>query len=81
MSVTVWTKKPCVQCNAVKRELKRGGVDFTELDLMEHPEELEAFKARGLSSAPIVEADGHETFAGFQPDAVKAIVATHGLVN
>jgi glutaredoxin-like protein NrdH len=79
MSVIVWTKKPCVQCNAVKREFKKHGVVFTELDLTENLEELEAFKANGLSSAPIVQADGHETFAGFDPDAVKAVIASHGV--
>lgn len=81
MSVIVWTKKPCVQCGAVKRAFDKGGVEIIERDLMAHPEQLEAFKARGLMQAPVVQADGHETFAGFDPDAVKAIVATHGVVK
>lgn len=78
-AVVVWTKKPCVQCNAVKRALKAGGVEFTELDLMDHPEELELFKAQGFMGAPIVEAKGLPTFAGFEPDSVKAVVASHGV--
>lgn len=79
MSVIVWSKKPCVQCNAVKRALDKGEVEYEERMLPDFPEQLEAFKARGLMQAPIVEADGHETFSGNNPDAVKAIIATHGV--
>lgn len=77
-AVIVWSKKPCPQCDAVKRQLVKAGVDFQEFNLLEHPEAVEEFKAGGLSSAPIVFADGLEPFAGFQPDAVKAIVAKYG---
>lgn len=79
MSVTVWTKTPCVQCGAVKRALTKGKVPYQERDLMAHPEQLEAFMAAGHMQAPIVEAEGHETFAGFMPDNVAAIVASHGV--
>lgn len=78
MSVTVWTKTPCVQCGAVKRALTKGGVTYQERDLMQHPEQLEKFLAAGYMQAPIVEAVGHETFSGFVPDAVAAIVAEYG---
>lgn len=77
-AVTVWSKPACPQCTAVKRALKNGGVDFQEEDLLENPEALAEFIAAGFGSAPIVEADGHDTFAGFQPDAVKAVVESHG---
>jgi glutaredoxin-like protein NrdH len=77
-AVTVWSKKPCPQCDAVKRQFKRDGVEFEEFNLLEHPEIVEEFKARGLSSAPVVFASGLEPFAGFQPDAVKAVIAAHG---
>lgn len=80
MSVTVWSKTPCVQCGAVKRALTKGGVEFEEKQLEDHPEQLEAFKAIGLMQAPVVFADGHEPFAGFNPDAVQAIVAQYGVV-
>jgi len=79
MSVIVWSKKPCVQCNAVKRALKAGGVEFEERNLPDYPEQLERFKADGHMGAPVVEAAGLETFAGFDPDAVKAIIAAHGV--
>lgn len=81
MSVTVYTKKPCVQCDAVKRQFKKNGVEFNELDITapEQADVLEAFKEAGLGSAPIVVAEGHKPFGGFQPDAVAAIVADYGV--
>lgn len=76
--VTVWSKKPCPQCDAVKRILTKAGVEFEEKNLLEHPAEVERFKAAGLASAPIVFAANGMSFAGFQPDAVKALVAEYG---
>lgn len=79
MSVIVWTKTPCVQCGAVKRAFKAKGVAFVERDLTLHPAALENFKEQGLMQAPIVEAEGHKTFSGYEPDSVKAIIASHGV--
>jgi glutaredoxin-like protein NrdH len=72
--ITVYSKPRCVQCTAVKRAFEKAGAAFEEKNILEHPDKLEEFLAAGLTSAPIVEADGHKTFAGFNPDAVKAIV-------
>jgi hypothetical protein len=32
-------------------------------------------------SAPVVEAEGVKTFAGFVPDSIAEVVALHGVVN
>jgi len=78
MSVIVWSKKPCVQCGAVKRAFDKAGVKYEERNLPDFPEQLEAFMAAGHMQAPVVEAAGHETFSGFVPDAVAAIAAQYG---
>jgi glutaredoxin-like protein NrdH len=78
MNITVWSKPACVQCKAVYRAFDAvAGLTYTVKNLPDFPEKLEEFKAAGFLGAPVVEADGHETFAGFNPDAVKAIVAAH----
>ena len=33
MSITLYTKPACVQCNATKRALKKQGLTFNEIDL------------------------------------------------
>lgn len=77
MKITVWSKKPCVQCNAVYRALDGAGLKgkYEVINLPDFPDQLAAFKDRGLMQAPIVEAEGFETFAGYDPDAIKAIIA------
>lgn len=77
-AVTVWSKPSCVQCKAVYRSFDKAGVKYEVKNLPDFPEELEAFKDMGFMGAPVVEAAGHPIFAGFEPDAVKAIVAEYG---
>lgn len=75
--ITVWSKPKCVQCTAVKRAFDRAGVEYESLELPEHPEALAAFIRAGFTSAPIVEAAGFETFAGYDPEKVRAIIDAH----
>jgi glutaredoxin-like protein NrdH len=77
--ITVWSKPNCVQCKAVYRALDRvAGLTYTVKNLPDFPEKLQEFIDAGHTSAPVVEADGHETFAGFNPDAIKAITFEYG---
>lgn len=75
MSITVWSKPACVQCKAVYRAFDKAGVAYEVKNLPDFPEKLQAFIDAGFSAAPVVEAEGHATFAGYNPDAVKAIIA------
>jgi glutaredoxin-like protein NrdH len=78
MSITVWSKPNCVQCKAVYRAFERvAGLSYTVKNLPDFPEKLQEFIDQGFTAAPVVEAEGFATFAGFNPDAVKAIIAAH----
>ena len=73
MSVTLYTKNPCVACDATKRMLKKNGITEWEevsLDDPANAETLETFKQAGHLQAPIVEAGG-ETWSGFRMDKIK----------
>ena len=74
MSVTVYTKPSCVQCNATKRALAKAGLAYREVDLTQDAEALETVKAMGYQSAPVVFAGG-EHWSGFRPDKIKALTA------
>lgn len=82
MSITVYTKPSCVQCNATKRALTKNGLDYVEVDLMEDEEALATVKALGYQQAPVVFADG-DHWAGFRPDKIKALatVSQQAAVN
>ena len=47
MTVTVFTKPHCPQCNATKRQLTKLGVPFETVDLTENPGTLEQLQAAG----------------------------------
>lgn len=76
--IEVWSKPSCVQCDATKRELRKRGLEFLELDLTDNPAQLAEFKAAGHLSAPVVvHTDGDTTtiWAGFRPDKIAALAA------
>lgn len=69
--VTIYTKKPCPQCDMTKRLMQREGIEFEEVDLLASPDTLAKFKEEGLLQAPIVVIgnDGRR-WAGFRPDLI-----------
>lgn len=74
MSITVYTKPACVQCNATKRALDKAGLEYTTVDLTEDAAALAAVKALGYAQAPVVVANGKH-WSGYRPDQIKALVA------
>jgi glutaredoxin-like protein NrdH len=74
LKITVYSKKPCPQCDMTKMVLRRYGLEFEEVDLPSNPEILEKFKAEGLMQAPIVVLgnDGRR-WAGFRPDLLEEL--------
>lgn len=72
MSIIVYTKPSCVQCNATYRALDKAGLEYTLVDLTQDEEALESVKALGYQQAPVVIADG-DHWSGFRPDKIKAL--------
>ena len=73
--VTVYHIGPtCVQCNQTKRMMDNLGIEYVQVDLREHPDILEGFKAEGLSSAPIVTTDT-KRWSGFRYEKIKSLAA------
>lgn len=77
MTITVHTKKPCVQCDATFRNADKLGLDY-EVEMLEEMsvEEVEKFKALGHMQAPVVTVAGEDgaiidIWHGFNPDKIK----------
>lgn len=70
--VTVYTKKPCSQCDMTMKLMDREGIEYEAVPLTE--ELLEKFKEEGIMQAPIVVIgnDGRR-WSGFRPDLVKEL--------
>lgn len=74
MSITVFSKPACVQCDATYRALNKHGLEYTIVDISTDEQALESVKALGYQQAPVVFADG-DHWSGFRPDKIKALVA------
>lgn len=72
MSVTVYTKPACVQCNATYKALDKQGVDYNIVDISLDSDARDYVMALGYLQAPVVVADG-EHWSGFRPDRIKAL--------
>ena len=67
MTVTVFTKPHCPQCDATKRQLTKLGVPFETVDLTQNPSTLEQLQAAGFQQAPVV------SWTGSRPDLIREV--------
>lgn len=74
MSITVYTKPACVQCNATKKALDRAGLEYNLVDISLDDEAREYVLALGYLQAPVVEVNG-EHWSGFRPERIRDLAA------
>jgi glutaredoxin-like protein NrdH len=72
MSITVYSKPACVQCNATYRALDKAGVDYTIVDISMDPAARDYVMALGHMQAPVVVA-GSDHWSGYRPDRIRAL--------
>jgi glutaredoxin-like protein NrdH len=72
MTITVYTKPACVQCNATYKALDKVGVDYEVIDISENAEARDYVMALGYLQAPVVVA-GEDHWSGFRPDRIKSL--------
>ncbi|ERH26664.1 glutaredoxin [Actinomyces sp. oral taxon 172 str. F0311] len=74
MSITVYSKPRCPQCDATYRALDKQGVSYEKIDVTQDAESLAFIKGLGYQQAPVVVA-GEDHWSGFRPDRIKAVAA------
>lgn len=73
MSITVYSKPRCVQCDATYRFLDNLGVAYLTIDVTEDAESLQRVLELGYQQVPVVvTGEGH--WSGYRPDRIKAAV-------
>ncbi|KAA8825553.1 glutaredoxin family protein [Bifidobacterium myosotis] len=72
MTVTVFTKPHCPQCEATKRQFTKLGVPFETVDLEQNPSTLEQLQAAGFRQAPVVITPDN-SWAGYRPDLIREV--------
>ena len=74
MTITVYTKPACVQCNATYKALDKNGIAYEVVDITESTQAREYVMSLGYLQAPVVVA-GDDHWSGFRPDRIKALAA------
>jgi glutaredoxin-like protein NrdH len=74
MTVTVYTKPGCVQCNATFRALDKAEIHYTVIDVATDEQALAYLQSLGYLQVPVIVA-GAEHWSGFRPDRIKALKA------
>ena len=74
MTLTVYTKPACVQCNATYRALDKKGHNYTSIDITQDLALAELLREQGHMQAPVifVHKDGLliDSWSGFRPDKI-----------
>ena len=79
MTITVYTKPACVQCNMTYKALDKAGLEYEVVDISEDAEARDYVMALGYLQAPVVVAEG-EHWSGFRPDRIKALTGASAVV-
>ena len=74
MTITVYSKPACVQCEQTKKQLSRVGLSYEEVDLTQDAEAMKKVQELGYRQAPVIIA-GDQHWAGFRPDLIAKLVA------
>jgi glutaredoxin-like protein NrdH len=72
MTITVYTKPACVQCNATYKALDKQGISYDVVDISLDSQARDYVMALGYLQAPVVVA-GSEHWSGFRPDRITAL--------
>ena len=72
MTVRVYTKTGCVQCDATFRALDKAVINYSRVDISTDHSAFDYVRSLGYSSAPVVVAAGQH-WNGFRPDRINRL--------
>lgn len=72
MTITVYTKPACVQCNATYKALDKQDLTYEVIDITEDAQARDFVVQLGYQQAPVVVA-GNDHWSGFRPDRIKSL--------
>lgn len=74
MTVTVYTKPNCIQCNMTHRFLEKHEIPFETVDITTDRDAYNhVVSDLGYMAAPVVKVSDEEHWSGFQPERLKAL--------
>lgn len=73
MTVTVYTKPSCVQCDATKRLMDKLDISYDTIDITQDIGALDKIVGMGFKAAPVVITD-NDAWSGFNPEKINGLV-------
>jgi len=73
MTVTLYTKPACVQCNQTKKAFDKKGVSYEVIDVTKDENAYNYVTSLGYMQAPVVVA-GEDHWSGFRPDKIQDLI-------
>ncbi|MGI6125625.1 MAG: glutaredoxin family protein [Planifilum sp.] len=77
MSVILYSKPHCLECNVLKRFLKDYQISYEERNCTDHPEYLNDVKEMGFLGVPVTVVNGTPV-QGLQPDKILELLGRKG---
>lgn len=74
MSITLYSKPNCPQCELTKRDMDILGIQYETVDITHNQDKLEKLAKLGYRSAPVVETDT-DVWSGYDQEKIKALVS------
>lgn len=74
MTVTVFSKPKCPQCDATKRKLVKLDIPHTVIDVSQDERGLARVRELGYEAVPVVE-HGDDNWYGYRPDKLDGLIA------
>jgi len=71
VTITVYGKPDCVQCEYTTKELKRKDLPYTYFDVTEDDEARKVVLGSGKTQLPMVVVDDREPWFGFRPQMIR----------
>jgi glutaredoxin-like protein NrdH len=72
--VILYSKKPCVQCDAMVRKLTKEGAPFHKVDVTQDPAAYEFVTSLNYAQVPVTYTSGGEHWGGYVPANVEALI-------
>jgi glutaredoxin-like protein NrdH len=77
VSVILYSKPHCLECNVLKRFLKDYQISYEERNCTDHPEYLNDVKEMGFLGVPVTVVNGTPV-QGLQPDKILELLGRKG---
>lgn len=74
MSVIVYSKPNCPQCDLTKRDMDILGIEYETIDITQHQDQLDRLISLGHRTAPVVETD-QDIWSGYNQDKIKHLIS------